>query len=125
MSICAGDCDDTDPNSYEGDPELCDGIGNDDDGLLACSDCDDQDPTTNPLAPELCDGDCINTDPLINPTSPEICGDLLDNNCNDQTDEACPDQPQGCDCSAGPTAPSPTGILGMGFLLLGLARRRR
>jgi hypothetical protein len=68
------DCDDGNPNSYEGAEEICDGFDNDcdgalgdseldedDDGYLACADdCDDDDAQRHPGAPEGCDG--IDTD---------------------------------------------------------------
>ena len=72
-----GDCDDSDPQSFPGHDELCDGADNDcngapdfdafdeldldDDGFLDCEDCDDDASTTFPGAPEVCnerDDDC-------------------------------------------------------------------
>ncbi|MBU0607830.1 MAG: putative metal-binding motif-containing protein, partial [Armatimonadetes bacterium] len=60
------DCDDTDPQTYPGAAELCDGVDNDCDGAvqgdevdadgdtyLACADCDDGDALTFPGAAEL------------------------------------------------------------------------
>jgi len=69
----SADCDDTDPNSYPGDPgspEICDGKDNncdgeipsnettddDLDGVVTCADCDDTDPDRYPGAVEICDG---------------------------------------------------------------------
>jgi hypothetical protein len=67
-----GDCDDTDPDNFPGNPEVCDGSDNDCSGSpdadaagevdadgdlsLSCDDCDDADPANFPGAPELCDG---------------------------------------------------------------------
>jgi hypothetical protein len=67
---CEGDCDDDDPETWSGAPELCDGVDNDcdgagadelvdedGDGLSPCEgDCDDTDGNTWPGAEEICDG---------------------------------------------------------------------
>ena len=37
------------------------------------------------------DGDCDDLDPDLFPGNPETCGDGIDNNCNDQIDEGCPE----------------------------------
>ena len=76
------DCDDADPDNYQGNAEACDGQDNDCntladadmdgevdvdlDGSLSCEDCDDNEPARFPGNPEICDG--------------------LDNNCDGEAD---------------------------------------
>lgn len=81
---CDFDCDDSDPNTYPGAPQLCDRINND------CSD------PNWPIAPPdetdsdgdgytECEGDCNEGDPHQGPGAPEIGCDGIDNDCNPST----------------------------------------
>jgi hypothetical protein len=71
LSFDGTDCDDTNPATYPGAPEICDGFDNncdfiipleegsdgDGDGVVTCNDCDDADASSYPGAPEEdCDG---------------------------------------------------------------------
>jgi N-acetylneuraminic acid mutarotase len=77
---CDTDCNDLDGDQFPGNPEVCDGLDNDCDGVvpaseldgdldgaLSCADCDDGDPARYPGNVEICDG--------------------LDNDCDGPADE--------------------------------------
>jgi len=102
------DCDDADPDRYPNNPELCDGVVDNDcdglddievdgdgDGYTVCDDdCDDADPNLDPADADAdgwasCDGDCDDGDPQVSPGETEVCNDGIDNDCNPASDDAC------------------------------------
>ena len=94
---CGGtDCDDTDPTTYPGATELCDGVDNgcngsvpaneadgDGDGEMICAgDCDDTSAAINTSATEVCDGVDTDCDTVIPADETDDDGDG-DNECGD------------------------------------------
>ncbi len=80
------DCDDEDPQTWPGAPELCDGLDNDCDGMLPDTEEDDDGDGF-----AECEDDCDDTNDAIYPEAQEEC-DGLDNDCDgdvpsDETDD--------------------------------------
>ncbi len=100
--LVGGDCDDTDPQSFPGNPEFCDEADNDcaggvDDGVTTTYYADrDGDSWGDPsLTQEACvtptgyagrANDCDDYDVSVSPSTPEVCDDL-DQNCDGVADE--------------------------------------
>ncbi|MCB9616600.1 MAG: hypothetical protein H6722_29545 [Sandaracinus sp.] len=88
---CGGDdCDDTDPDRYPGNHEVCDAEGHDEDcDPTTFGDRDvDGDGYVSFLCcnGEACGSDCDDTRRATNPGVPEVC-DEIDNDCDGTTDE--------------------------------------
>ena len=104
VSVESGDCDDSDPDRFPGNTELCNGIDNDCDG-----EADAPNPADGsvwyrdfdgdswgleemswvscgtPLGASRFPGDCDDSNPDISPAATEVC-DLVDNDCDGVTD---------------------------------------
>jgi len=100
------DCDDSDPDIYPGADEYCNGLDDDcdteidEEGAIGCTTYyldNDQDGYGGDISICLCSpdypnyvlnsDDCDDNNPTVNPESYEICNNLIDDNCNDETDE--------------------------------------
>ncbi len=109
QAACAGDCDDTDPLTFLGASEACDGIDNDCDSALPADELDaDWDGVME------CDGDCDDADATVYPGATELC-DGLDNDCDGLGDGADADADgylacEDCDDSDANTWPGATEI---------------
>lgn len=79
-TVAEGDCDDSDPDNYPSNTEVCDGkdnncngvpdfpggeVNEDGDPALSCADCDDNDPDNYPGNTEICDGKDNDCDGLV------------------------------------------------------------
>ena len=76
------DCDDAEPASFPGNPEVCDQIDNDCVDGIPGDETDGDSDTFN----ECADGDCDDTDAAQYPGAPELCN-AADDNCDGDIDE--------------------------------------
>lgn len=93
-SCICGDCNDSNPNSYLGAGEICDGEDNDCNFMLPSDEADEDNDGFM-----ICENDCNDDDPSINSNATEIC-DYIDNNCDGNTDEDFPDLGETCGIGA-------------------------
>jgi uncharacterized repeat protein (TIGR01451 family) len=84
LSECE-DCDEADPVTYRGAPEICDARDNNCDGYLADF---ERDQDSDGWA--LCAGDCDDGDPARSPGNAEICDNAIDDDCDQLVDGADP-----------------------------------
>ena len=94
-----GDCDDSDPTTFPGAPELCDGIDNNCNGTTDDPADDDGDGLNE------CQGDCDDNDPDVRPGRTEIC-DGKDNDCSAATQDSSLQR----DCYSGPANTEDVGL---------------
>ncbi|MBI5507907.1 MAG: putative metal-binding motif-containing protein [Deltaproteobacteria bacterium] len=100
------DCDNADPNSYPGAPELCDGYADDCSGVVPGSELDDDgdgfvgcagwDDTYHPNALVIDGGDCNDLSPSVNPGLAEVTCNGVDDDCDFLT----LDEPGGADADS-------------------------
>ncbi|MBO6933922.1 MAG: putative metal-binding motif-containing protein [Deltaproteobacteria bacterium] len=89
---CGGDdCDDSNPERFPGNTEICDVEGVDEDCDPVTFGFRDGDGDGSPDA-RCCNGDncgldCDDSMPGTNPSVPEVCGDAIDNDCDGSVDE--------------------------------------
>jgi len=116
VSLEGGDCDDTDPDNYPGNTEVCDGRDNDCDGTpdfdeqgevdgdadgsISCADCDDADSSVTPGADELCDGrdnDCDGEPSPAELLDADGDGVMACADCDDDDASSAPGAAEHCD----------------------------
>ena len=79
---CGGtDCDDENPATHAGAPEICDGLDNDCDGRIPSAERDvDEDSWL------ICAGDCMDWYASVHPGRSEVCNNGLDDDCDGDID---------------------------------------
>jgi len=83
VTSCAGDCDDDDPLTWPGAPEVCDGVDTDCDGMADDgTDCWDDDGDGYSEQ----EGDCNDGDPDVHSGAEEILGNGIDDDCDGLAD---------------------------------------
>ncbi len=144
-----GDCDDGDPARNPGEDEICNDVDDDCDDLVDTLDpdavgvvvawtdgdgdgfgrCDDDACAGFPACaygPGVVDNpdDCQDASADVNPAATEIAGNTVDEDCDGDVAPGAETPPveKGCNCAH---APAPIGVLPLGVLALGIARRRR
>ena len=80
VSVCQGDCDDTNPKMHPGLAEACDGLDNDCNGMTDEGFDKDNDAWTT------CGGDCNDNDGMVNPGQKPKCNGK-DNDCDGKVDD--------------------------------------
>ncbi len=132
ITICGGDCDDDDAETYPGAEELCDGLDNDCDTVVPEDEIDmDADGFSG------CEGDCDDGDAEIFPGAEDICENGIDEDCDggdaicyspgDDDDDITPEA-DGCDCRLADQRGNPAPlalILAAGVWMVSRRRQRR
>ncbi len=79
---CEGDCAEGDDDTFDGAPELCDGLDNDCDSVVPLDEVDNDGDGFD----ECGDGDCDDTNDDVYDGAPELC-EGLDNDCSGLADD--------------------------------------
>jgi hypothetical protein len=100
QTVADGDCDDGDPYTYLGAPELCDGVDNSCDGTVPTNELDGDSDNYVECSPWvggglLDGGDCGPTVPTVNPGAVETC-DGVDQDCDGEIDSTLACAATGC-----------------------------